>query len=80
MLRFKNKKRVMPLNKTQTADLIAITGADNYDKWPGWVVILTPGTSSSKKDTITITVGPQPAPIAAPPKCEPAEIIKELYS
>lgn len=78
VLRFKNKKRVLPINKTQATALATITGTDDYTQWPKATIILTPADHNGK-ETIKITAAPQPAPIITPPKRELAEMINELY-
>jgi len=55
VLAFENRKKKMPLNKTQVAALIDITGTDDYSKWPGAEITLTPATAPNRKDTVTIT-------------------------
>lgn len=72
-VRFVGKKKLLLLNKTQTAALIEICQTDDYDKWAGHFVTIGPAKSRSGKDTIEIT-----APAEMPPKRDPAAIIAEL--
>jgi len=62
VLRFEQRKKIMPLNKTQVGALIEIAGTDDYTKWPGTEVLLTASIASNKKETITITADPPTAP------------------
>ena len=88
-LTFHKKLKVMALNKTQARELAEILGTDDYTQWTNAVIVLNPDTHN-KKDTITITASPHPAPMATPqppataaatPKPhDPAQIIKELYA
>lgn len=61
VLRFHGKRLAMCLNKTQTGSMIDITGADDYTRWPGHTVLLTPATAPNGAQTITITAAPAPA-------------------
>lgn len=67
VLRFHGKKLAMCLNKTQAASIEAITGTDDYEKWPGHTIMLTPGVQSGK-DTITVTAPPKAQEEAATPQ------------
>jgi hypothetical protein len=55
VLSFEQRKKKMPLNKTQVAALIEITGTDDYSQWVGATITLTPAQASNRKDTITVT-------------------------
>jgi hypothetical protein len=55
LLSFENRKKVLPLNKTQVGALIEIFGTDDYSQWLGKEITLTPATASNRKDTIAIT-------------------------
>ena len=55
LLAFENKKKVLALNKTQCGSLIDITGTDDFDKWVGTEVIITPTPASNGRQTIAIT-------------------------
>lgn len=61
VLSFVGKKKRLPLNKTQAAAMIVAAGTDDYARWTGVPVLLTPTTASNGKPTITIT----PAPASA---------------
>lgn len=52
---FEGKKKSLPLNKTQVGALINITGTDDYTKWTGAQLTITPATAPNKKQTIAIT-------------------------
>ena len=67
ILTFAKAKRVMKLNKTQAGAMIEITGTDDYTRWPGARVILTPAPSPNGKETIMITPGPAATEIGAQP-------------
>jgi len=54
VLAFENRKKVLPLNKTQVAALIEITGTDDYSLWVGKEVTLSPAPASNRKETIVI--------------------------
>jgi len=58
---FVGKKRRLPLNKTQTAAMITAAGTDDYARWTGVAVLLTPTVTGNKQNTIAIT----PAPASA---------------
>ena len=58
VMRFAGKKLAMCLNKTQTGDMIAITGTDDYDLWKGHTITIAP-TVSNGKPTIAISKPPQ---------------------
>jgi hypothetical protein len=55
VLAFENKKKVMVLNKTQCGSLIDIAGTDDFEKWAGIEVIITPAPSRNNRQTIAIT-------------------------
>lgn len=55
VLYFEGKKKSMPLNKTQVGAMIEITGTDDYSKWTGVTITLTPATATNRKETIAIT-------------------------
>ena len=52
---FDGRKKALPLNKTQVTALIEITGTDDYTKWTGADIIITPAQARNNKQTITIT-------------------------
>jgi hypothetical protein len=58
MVSFVGKKKILPLNKTQAGALVEIAGTDDYSKWSGMIVTITPARASNGKDTITITPSP----------------------
>lgn len=66
------KKKKIMLNKTHVADLMKITGTDDYTQWRGWIE-LSPAKSQSGKDTIKISAAKNP-----PPRRPAGEIIDEL--
>jgi hypothetical protein len=45
----------MVLNKTQCGSLIDIAGTDDFEKWAGIEVIITPAPSRNNRQTIAIT-------------------------
>jgi hypothetical protein len=55
VLTFVNRKKKMPLNKTQVGALIEILGTDDYNQWAKVEITLTPAMASNRKDTIAIT-------------------------
>ena len=55
VLTFVNRKKKMPLNKTQAAALIEILGTDDYTQWVKAEITLTPAMASNRKDTIAVT-------------------------
>lgn len=55
VITFENRKKKMPLNKTQAGALIEICGTDDYSKWTGAEVLLTAATARNNKPTITLT-------------------------
>lgn len=54
VLTFVNRKKKMPLNKTQAAALIEILGTDDYSQWAKAEITLTPAQASNRKNTIVI--------------------------
>jgi hypothetical protein len=58
LIRFHGKKLGLLCNKTQAGVLARLTGTDDYTRWPGHSVVLTPGKAGSGQDTITVS-GPQ---------------------
>lgn len=52
--RFQKARKVLPLNKTQVAALIEITGTDDYSQWGGAMVKLSADRASNGKPTIKI--------------------------
>jgi len=58
VLTFEGKKKVMPLNKTQVGALMEITKTDDYSKWVGVTITITPAIAPNKKSTIAITQHP----------------------
>lgn len=72
LLRFHGKKLLLACNKTQATQIERITGTDDYTKWPGHTLLLSPGKAPTGAATITITAAPaapssngKPAPAAA---------------
>ncbi len=55
VLYFEAKKKTLPLNKTQVSKMIEISGTDDYTKWAGTQITITPATAPNKKQTIAIT-------------------------
>lgn len=70
VLRFHGKKLALCCNKTQAASMIDLTGTDDYSKWPGHSVTITPSRIDRERQTITITPAPAlnqvPVPDADP--------------
>lgn len=54
VLRFKNRRKAMILNKTQAGAMEKITGRDDYTRWVGAEIVLVEGSHGGKR-TITIT-------------------------
>lgn len=55
VMHFSDARRSLKLNKTQCEALMQITGSDDFVKWSGMKVILTPARSKSGKNTIAIS-------------------------
>ena len=68
MVHFHNKKLALCCNKTQAGALVDITGTDDFTKWVGHSVTLTPARIDRERQTITIT----PAQASAPASTTPA--------
>ena len=66
--RFHGKKLALCLNKSQAGALIDITGTDDYTRWIGHSVMLTPAMIDRERMTITITA---PAAAVAAPAAQP---------
>ena len=62
VLRFHDKQLALACNKTQAAALERITGSDDFSKWVGHTITLSPGKAPTGADTIVISKAP-----AAPP-------------
>jgi hypothetical protein len=58
IIRFHGKKLALACNKTQASALERITGTDDYTRWPGHAVTLSPGKAATGADTILITAAP----------------------
>ena len=69
--RFHGKKLALCLNKSQAGALIELTGADDYTRWIGHSVMLTPAMIDRERMTITITA-PAAAAAAQPGPAQPA--------
>jgi len=54
VMRFRNRRKAMILNKTQAAAMEKLTGRDDYTRWVGAEVVLVEGTHGGKR-TISIT-------------------------
>ncbi len=63
-MHFHGKKLALCCNKTQAGALVDITGTDDFTKWAGHTVTLTPARIDRERMTITITPAP-PATAAA---------------
>ena len=61
VLRFHGKKLALCCNKTQAASMIDLAGTDDYTKWPGNSITLTPSRIDRDRQTITITPAPAPS-------------------
>ena len=64
VVRFHGKKLGLCCNKTQAGALVEITGTDDFSKWVGHTVTLTPARIDRERQTITIT--PAPAQASTP--------------
>jgi hypothetical protein len=75
VVRFHGRKSALACNKTQAAQLAQLTGTDDYTRWPGHTVTLTPGRAPTGTATILILAAPQQtdaAPASTAPAVEPA--------
>lgn len=69
LIRFYGKKLALTVNKTQAASLERITGTDDYTRWVGHEVMLSPDIAGNGKDTIVISAVPkQPSVVATLPE------------
>lgn len=62
VLRFHGKKLALVCNKTQAATLEQITGSDDFSKWVGHSITLSPGKAPTGANTIVIGKAPAPTP------------------
>ena len=62
-LSFKNAKKRMLLNKTQTFKIAEIIGSTETDNWPGHRITIRAGMASNRKPTIVVEA--PPVPVAA---------------
>jgi SepF-like predicted cell division protein (DUF552 family) len=66
VVRFVGKKKVMTLNKTQAGAIAEVCKTDNFEKWAGNKIMITPAdikVGREQKQTIAITApetGPAP--------------------
>lgn len=73
VVRFVGKKKLLTLNKTQAGAIAEIARTDNYEKWAGHKIMITPAdikVGREQKQTIAITApdpGPGPTPTADHP-------------
>jgi hypothetical protein len=58
VVHFHGKKLALCCNKTQAGALVDITGTDDFTKWVGHAVTLTPARIDRERMTITITPAP----------------------
>ncbi|MFN8468254.1 MAG: hypothetical protein U0X20_22030 [Caldilineaceae bacterium] len=58
VVHFHGKKLALCCNKTQAGALVDITGTDDFTKWAGHSVTLTPARIDRERQTITITPAP----------------------
>ena len=58
VVHFHGKKLALCCNKTQAGALVDITGTDDFTKWAGHTVTLTPARIDRERQTITITPAP----------------------
>ena len=58
VVHFHGKKLALCCNKTQAGALVEITGTDDFTKWVGHTVTLTPARIDRERQTITITPAP----------------------
>lgn len=66
VVRFVGKKKLLTLNKTQAGAIAEITRTDNFEKWAGSKIMITPAdikVGREQKQTIAITA-PDPGPAA----------------
>jgi hypothetical protein len=73
LLRFHGKKLLLACNKTQATQVERITGTDDYTKWPGHTLLLSPGKAPTGAATITITAAPAQTNGKAAPTAAPAD-------
>ena len=81
LIRFHGKKLALCANKTQAATIEQIAKTDDYEKWIGHAIMLTPTTIERADTTITITAPPKlvnsPAPTTANTAPQAADIAAE---
>jgi hypothetical protein len=78
VVRFHGRKSALACNKTQAAQLAQLTGTDDYTRWPGHTVTLTPGRAPTGTATILILAAPQQT--TAAPAVEPPPAVEEPVS
>ena len=72
ILKFHNKKLRLVLNKTQCFAIAAIAG-DDYTRWPGHQIVLSPGIAPNGQPTILISPLPDVPPEEPPTEPEPSQ-------
>ena len=77
VLKFANRLKVMPLNKTQAEAMITVAQSDLIEKWVNVEIVITPARTAKAQDTITITAvegaSATPKQPAGPAPAEAAE-------
>lgn len=66
LIRFHGKKLALCVNKTQASAIEQIAKTDDYEKWVGHAIMLTPTALDRGEATITITAPPKPVDPPAP--------------
>lgn len=72
IIRFHGKRLAFAPNKTQAAQIMEITQTDDYTRWKGHMIALSPATAPNGKPTIAISAPPKKQPEPAPPPQEEA--------
>jgi len=74
-IRFHKARLTMLINKTQAIGLEMITGTDDYTRWIGHQLIISPAPSANGRDTIAVSRPPEtekPSPAEQPEQPAPA--------
>lgn len=80
VVRFHGKKLALICNKTQALAFSRIAGTDDYTKWVGCEVALTPTKAPSGQDTILVTSPPaKPASDAQTDEGEQEEQVEHSH-
>lgn len=62
IMEFHNKKLRLLLNKSHCVAMTTLTKTEDYTKWTGWQITLSPAVASNRKPTIAISGAPVKAP------------------